>query len=249
MGSIKQLAPGVYSAKHSFELSGVPFVSQMVLLADSPTGSQKSSAETSPIGQSPVDIISPIPINSALAREIAGLGEVRSIIAPNAFHHLYLAQAAHRYEDALVFVAEGVEKKQPELKTNGFLGEINTADLPFLDRLQMIGLAGQPNFNEYVFFHATSKTLIVTDLLFNIDWNYNWLGRVLFTIFGTAGKRPAVSRLFLTMVKNKKAFRESLRTVLDWPFERIVLSHGSVIENNAKDTLVNALAKRGYRLH
>ena len=40
--------------------------------------------------------------------------------------------------------------------------------------------------------------------------------------------------------KDKKAAGKSLRRILDWDFERIILAHGDLVEENPKETLVAA---------
>jgi hypothetical protein len=43
------------------------------------------------------------------------------------------------------------------------------------------------------------------------------------------------------LVRDRVAFRQSLKRILEWPFERIVVAHGEVSEKGGRDELV-----RGY---
>jgi len=40
--------------------------------------------------------------------------------------------------------------------------------------------------------------------------------------------------------KDKKAARKSLMRILDWDFTRIIISHGELIEENAKEVALHA---------
>src|SRR5271170_8206523 len=54
---------------------------------------------------------SPLAIDDATARELAALGEVRALVAPNCVHWLFLKGAMERFPRARVFGAPGLERK------------------------------------------------------------------------------------------------------------------------------------------
>jgi hypothetical protein len=43
------------------------------------------------------------------------------------------------------------------------------------------------------------------------------------------------------LVRDKASFRDSLRRVLDWPIERVIVAHGTVLETEGRRELA-----RGY---
>ena len=43
--------------------------------------------------------------------------------------------------------------------------------------------------------------------------------------------------------KDKKAARNSLQTILQWDFDKIIISHGDLIEDKAKDIALHAWQK------
>ena len=53
-----------------------------------------------PLGAGKLALVSPVPIDDALAAAIAELGRVELLIAPNLLHHLYIDAAARRYPEA-----------------------------------------------------------------------------------------------------------------------------------------------------
>jgi len=55
-----------------------------------------------------------------------------------------------------------------------------------------------------------------------------------------------MSRMFRLMIRDRATFAESIRQMMQWDFDRIIVAHGEMIETNAKATLAKALAARGF---
>jgi hypothetical protein len=47
-------------------------------------------------------------------------------------------------------------------------------------------------------------------------------------------------------VKDEAAFIASMRTILEWDFDRIIVGHGDVVERDGKDKLHGALVHAGF---
>jgi len=177
-------------------------------------------------------LIAPVEIDEELAAELSGLGEVRALIAPNRFHHFYFLAAAQRYPEAACFLAEGAGAK---IGTRPAGSADLTETPPDLWRgsLEQIPLQGAPLTNEVIFFHAASRTLILTDLCFNFDpAPGGWTG-VFLWLAGARG-RLAVSRLMRSGFKDRPRLRDSIARILEWDFEKLIVAHGHVIEGDAK---------------
>lgn len=182
---------------------------------------------------------SPVPIDDALAAEIDALGPVRWIVAPNGYHHCYVAAAAERWPEAEVHVSPAVFAKRPEL------AGAHRLDAPPPEAwqgLQVLAIDGVPKLGEFVFFHEASQSLVVTDLITWIQVAHGWFSRLFFRLEGL-WNRPAHSLLWRLLTKDKVAFAHSLRAVLALPTARIVVSHGAVIEDDCPATLARVLRK------
>lgn len=181
---------------------------------------------------------SPIAATTDLLGEISALGRVAYIVAPNRFHHLFVAQWTEAYPDASVYVAPGLEKKRSDLTISGVLtDDPEPGWAGTMDQALMLGF---PLANEVVFFHRPSATLVATDLAFNIGANSGPLTRFVFRVSGAYG-RLAPTLLERVLVRDRPAFARSLRKVLEWPFERVVVAHGDVSEREGRAQL-----ERGY---
>ena len=181
---------------------------------------------------------SPVAPRPERLREVAALGTVTYLIAPNLLHHLSVGAWADAYPEARIHAAPGLAAKRPDLVLAGTLGD--RADEGWAGTIDQIRIEGLPFANEIVFFHRPSKTLIATDLAFNIGPTSPLATRLFFRATGAYGRLgpTLVERM---MVKDPAAFAASLRRVLAWPFERIVVSHGDVVESEARAKL-----ERGY---
>lgn len=183
-------------------------------------------------------IWSPIPIDDALAREIRALGEVGHVVAPNALHHLHFAAAVERFPGAQRWIAPALVRKRPDLA-----GCRSLEDAPssaWAAELEPLRVAGAPKLDEVVFFHRASKSLLVTDLVFNVLEYRGWLSGLVFRMVG-AHKRLAQSRAMRMLVRDRVAAAASARRILAWDFERVIMAHGEIVDRDARARMTEAL--------
>jgi hypothetical protein len=184
-------------------------------------------------------LVSPIPISDSLSAELAALGPVSTVVAPNAFHHLHVPAAARRYPEARLLAAPGVASKQPSLQFEPLAPETFPA---LRDVLAARLIEGAPKMSEVALFHAPSRTLLVADLVFNIVSPPNFATGLLLACTGTKGKL-AQSRALNWLIRDRAATQRSTAALFTWPFERVVMAHGAVLNQDAP-TLLRAALER-----
>lgn len=168
--------------------------------------------------------------------DLDALGEVKHIVAPSVVHFLGATKMKERYPNAKLYGASGLEKKMSapfeELRADTFGAELG------IDRID-----GNPGMNEHVFMHHASRSLLVSDLVFNmVDDRDTSLGMRLFCrAMGTYGKL-AQSRIWRHFTKDRAATAGSARRILEWDFDRIIVGHGDVVIYDARAQLRDALA-------
>ena len=184
-------------------------------------------------------LISPIAINDGLAAELAEHGPVAHIVAPNAFHHLHAGTAKARYPQARLYGVKRLERKRKDLNFD----EILDGDTPaaWCDELQQQRVEGTPLVNEVVFFHVASKTLIVTDLIFNVHEVKGLLTGMMLRIAG-AHKCCAQGREWRLFTRDRAAASASARKILSWEPTRLIMAHGEILEQNVQSSLQRNLA-------
>jgi hypothetical protein len=98
--------------------------------------------------------------------------------------------------------------------------------------------------NEHALFHRRSRTLVVADLFFSFPPETRGWGRCFARyVMGLPSTLFGVSRFFRFLIGDKQAFERSVRTLLDWDFERIVVAHFAPLETEAKPAVESAIAK------
>lgn len=185
---------------------------------------------------------SPIEIDDALADAIDALGPVEHLIAPNRFHHLFLLGATRRWPEARLWGAPGLPAKRRDLVFDEVLGDDTPEQLADCIELRLI--AGAPIVSEVALFHPPSRTLVLTDFVFNIQRSSSRVSRLYLRLSG-AWQRLAQTPLTRMLVRDRAAARRSLKAVFEWDFDRLIVAHGDIVEHGGKRRLADALAKLG----
>ncbi len=185
---------------------------------------------------------SPERLSPELQAELAGLGEVRWLISPNKLHHLYLADWLVAYPQARNHAAPGLIKKRPDIPFRAELQDWPEPD--WQSDIDQAIFAGSPVMQEVVFFHRPSRSLILTDLIENFPSDHfhgwqRWLARFA-GILAPHGKTPLDWRI--TFLFGKARARKTLRKMLDWQPDNIILAHGECIFGNGQ-----AFVQRAFR--
>lgn len=224
MEPLNQLCEGVWAAETTTPLGlGVRLPLRMTVLRAGPTP------------DSGLVLVSPIPIDEQLAAALAALGTVEMVLGPNRLHHLHLAAAQTRYPAAKLLGAPGLSDKRSDL---AFTGVLRSGTLsPAIEALE---IAGADKLSEVVLWHRPSKTLVVTDLVFNIVEASGLSKVVVKYVSGTFG-RMEQSRLLRGMTNDRAAAARSVAQLLEWPCERVVMAHGQVVEGQALERLRSGL--------
>ena len=191
-----------------------------------------------PLPNAKLALVSPIPIDEALADQLRGLGEVTFLIAPNLMHHLYLGAASERYLSAQVLAPRRLKAKRPDLRIDA---ELEDGLPPALrEVVDAVKFDGAPVLDEFVFYHRSARSLVVTDLVFNITQPRGLLANLVLLLSGCHG-RLGQSRAMRFMVKDAGAARVSALRILDFGFETLVMAHGDIVREGAQAGLAQAL--------
>ena len=181
---------------------------------------------------------SPIGLTDELRSAADRAGLVRFILAPNRFHHTFVAEWQKAYPDAQTFCAPGLDSKRTDLKFSAILGDEPPAG--WAGEIDQVLMRAFPPLNETVFFHRNTRTLIFTDLLFNISAHNSGYSRFLLRLDG-AFRGPAIPRSFRLLLRRKRAECAAfLERLLAWDFDRAIVGHGEIIERGARAAVERA---------
>lgn len=214
MPLVRPLCPGLWEATDRMPVGGMVWPVRTVIAAV----------------EGRLWIHSPVALSEPLAAEVSALGEVAWLVAPNLLHHVHLRAWAERWPRAEVWAPPGLEAKEPGLRIDHRLPDDAT---PFGGVLAHRLIEGAPAVHEVVFLHRPSRTLIAGDLLFHIDEPEGLMTRIVLFLVG-ALRRPAMSRSWRLFIKDRARAAQSVREILAWDFDRVVMAHGRPLDTGGK---------------
>lgn len=215
----------IWIIEYPIKYSGVKFSSRTTLIK---------------LSDQSILIHSPCNISAELKDEILKLGDVSYIIAPGNFHHLHIKSAQQAFPKAKTYICQGIEKKQPDLKYDGFL-----SGNPICNDFEQQMTVGSKIMNEVAFLHKDTKTLILVDLIENIGNKTKniGLGIKLWWFIFRMWNKPKPAPEYQLGWQDKKLAAQALQKILSWDFEKIILAHGDLIVENAKEIAKTAWKK------
>jgi hypothetical protein len=183
---------------------------------------------------------SPTAYDEQLAVKLKEMGDIAHLVSPNAIHYAHMQAWKDRFPNAVSWASPGVRRRAQKMGIATHFDKDLEQEAPTewgTDFKQAIIPGGV--IKEVVFFHIASKTLILADTIQNFELEkikqpYKflvWAARA----YAPRGQMPIDLRS--TFFLRKKEIREVLREILSWEPERIVLSHGACITENAKEAL------------
>lgn len=195
---------------------GVPFGTRMTVVR---------------LGDGSLLLHSPIHISSSLRGAIDQLGAVEHIVSPNKLHHLFIDSAMAAYPGAKLYLPPGLIEKRPDLSAGTALTD--SPPQAWADDMDQLVIRGSRRMQEVVFFHATSRTLIVADLCEHFGPHSPPLTRALARLTRMYG-RPRMPPDWQLSFRDREALRDSFSRLLSWDFDAVILAHGALLRSGAK---------------
>ena len=191
---------------------------------------------------------SPTRLDDSTKSALDSLGEVRAVVAPSRAHHLFVGDYIKTWPAAKLYGPPGLVGDikdfrarggaRPDLKLDAMLGDEPQSE--WAGEVDQHLFKGSQWLNEVVFFHRPSRTAIFTDLVFNVpaDFKDAWL---FYTIAGARG-HFGPHRIIRLAIRDRKAARDSVARILEWDFDRVIVTHGDVLESGGKEKFAAAFA-------
>ena len=220
---LKQLDENIWTAQSSHNFLGCDFGGRMTVIR---------------LSSNNLLLHSPVQLDKNLVSELDKIGIVKYLVAPNKFHHIYIGNYLSVYSDAELWASPGLPKKRRDINFNGELG--TDAPSEWIGDLEFVLFDGVPFLNEVVFYHPSSRTVIFTDLIL-IFQMMNPPGVKIFAWLDGIYKAPDVPRLIRWfMLHDREKARESARKILSWDFDRVSVTHKTLIETGGKKIVSRA---------
>lgn len=147
---------------------------------------------------------SPLEITEGVKEELQHLGDVAYVVAPNNMHYMYFQRFLEVFPQAEGYVAPSLVEKKPAFGQYQPLSELKHVVGREIQQTEFQG----HTLGETAFFHKPSKTLIVADLLYNIQPTNLPLEKGVMWVFGAYGK-AAIPFYHKVAMKDKQAIQAS----------------------------------------
>ncbi|KAJ3558087.1 hypothetical protein NM688_g1124 [Phlebia brevispora] len=197
----------------------------------------RSTAIKLPHGQ--VWILASTPLDNETRKKLSELGEVKYIVAGNAFHHMFLKDYKAAYPSASVIGPEELgPKKEPEgfkldkaiIRMKVFSSSKPDQVFGFEKEIDYCYFSGYKN-KDVAYYHRASKTVIAADLIFNLpgteQYAFAKLPAPYFPFASHLSPFAWFHKAFLwSKVTDKAAMQREVRKVASWDFEKFIPCHG-----------------------
>jgi hypothetical protein len=222
--ALRMLAPNLWVADRPLKLAVGDIGTRMTVIR---------------LGDGGLFLHSPVRLDTDTRQAVDGLGPVRAVVAPSRVHHFFVSDYLTAYPEARVYSAPGLLEKRRDLKFHGVLSD--QAAPEWHGEIEQHLFRGAPYLNEIVFFHLPTRTLILTDLAFNVPADRTSDARLFYWLVGAAG-RFGPHRLVRLFMRDRRAARDSIDTILRWDFDRVIVTHGEVLETGGRERFAAAFA-------
>lgn len=182
-------------------------------------------------------IHSPVALDDQTRQQVDALGEVRAVVAPSLFHHLHVHAWMLAYPKAHFAACPGLDWKRSDLAWSSVLG-----DQPhpiWADDIDQVYFSARRE-NEVDFFVSQHKVMICADALLNVSTLPSLSSRIAARLMGNVA--PGVGWMEPLMIRDRRLARRQVDRILAWDFDRIVLSHGSMIDRDGPAVVRHAYA-------
>ncbi len=168
-----------------------------------------------------------IALEESAMRDLEAWGKPAFLIVPNGMHRLDAPAYKRRYPEMKVLAPRGSRKKIEALvAVDAMCEEVDLGD----DTVRFEALGGIDSVeNAMIVRSRDGSTVVLNDVVFNMDRKTDPLGWLITTTFGSA-PGPRVSRLAkMLLVKDKKALRADLERFAQLPdLTRLIVAHEKV---------------------
>lgn len=197
------------------------------------------------LGNGDLLLHSPTRHTAELARGLEAIGPVRHLIAPNGAHWMYVREWQDAYPDAITWAAPGL-RDRAQVRRSGIRFDHDLGDQAPDAWAREIGQGVVPaalGFREVYLFHRATRTLVLTDLIENLDPARvaPYAGLLMRLAGGADGKPARHLRAVLRLGGAESA--AAVRKLVELAPERVVFSHGRWFEERGAERLARAFRR------
>jgi short-subunit dehydrogenase len=187
---------------------------------------------------------SPVRYSAELHRSLDELGPVKYLLAPSVAHWMFLHPWQQAIPEALTFAVPGLATRK-QVRASGLRIDRIVSNEPPMEwegEIEIVLLTA-PWYAEAALFHTPSRTLILTDVVQNLEpGKLPPLARSVARLLGITapdGKAPLYLRLLLRL--GGRSAEQSAARLSSFAPRRVVFAHGEWFESNGTNRLRHSL--------
>ena len=166
---------------------------------------------------------------------IRGFGEPAWLVDATLLHDTFAKEGRAAFPDLPYLAPDGFTK------ASGIPTEpLGSPPPDWKDEIDVLKLVGN-RMNEHVLFHRRSATLVVADLFFSFPRETRGWSRFFVRHIMRLPRLFGMSVFFRMTISDRQAFKSSMKALLQWNFDRLVVAHREPVDKNAKRTVEQAL--------
>jgi Domain of unknown function (DUF4336) len=184
---------------------------------------------------------SPVPVSFDTLQRITELGPVRYIVTATPRHAWRLDLWHTLFPEAQLWMSRPtpLTLKKEHLPISGILGDV--PDQGWANDFDQCVFRGSPLFDEVLFYHKESRTVILGDLIqTHLPAKGEPIRNALLKIEGVAYPHSGVGLDLKLSFTNRALARQSLNKLLSWDFDKLIIAHGPCFEKEAKSFVERA---------
>lgn len=186
---------------------------------------------------------SPTRYTNDLGMALDALGKVRHLVAPTIGHWMFMADWQRAYPDATVWATPAL-RDRAQVRRSGLRIDadlLDTAPVAWAGEIEQ-GLVSGGIFEEAWLFHKPSRTLLLTDLIQNLETAK--LPPVTAVAMRAARATDATSALHVRalLALGGAETRKAIGAMLTTEPDRVVFAHGNIFAENGAQRLKRAFA-------
>jgi hypothetical protein len=189
---------------------------------------------------------SPTRYDERLRAELERHGRIRHLVSPNMAHWMFVREWQQRCPDAVTWAAPEV-RERGQVKKSGLRIDRDLGEAPppeWADGMEHVVVPGGMGFREIDVFHRPSRTLVLTDLVINLEAEKLPLLMRPFArlngVLAPYGKPPIYLRLVIRARRREAA--EAATRLLALAPERVIFSHGRWFDRDGTAALRRSFA-------
>jgi len=184
-------------------------------------------------------IHSPVRLTPALRDDVAALGPVRHLIAPHCDLREDICDWQRAFAEARVWLVPGIDPAmdgETHLRPKTLGGR---AETPWRGQIAQLIVEGRGSFPEPVFFHRASRSLILSNLIHNVETDRlpAWARPV---VWIAGADYPDGGMPFIVKMRFRgrtEQLTDAVETMIGWNPERIILRHGKNVDRGGVEWL------------